>query len=285
MPDQALATDPPALPRGAVLSGEGPLIGSCVVELVPSLPPSTPISTKPVRNRKGTPSPEKGTRLLIAYYRVSTQRQGRSGLGLEAQRDAVERFAGQHGLEIVGQFVEVETGKGHDALEARPQLRAAMEAARGRRCRIAVSKLCRLARDVHFISGLMAHRVPFVVSELGSDVDPFMLHIYAAVAQKERALISERTKEALVVAKRRGTRLGNPDMARINGLAAVAKREGAQRFAEGVLPAIEGIRARGVTSHRGIARELDRMRVPTVTGAPWSGTSVGLVLARARQED
>jgi DNA invertase Pin-like site-specific DNA recombinase len=136
---------------------------------------------------------------IVAYYRVSTQKQARSGknglgLGLEAQRDALERFAQANGLQIVAEFTEVETGKGADALELRPQLASALNMARKRKCSIAVAKLDRLSRDVHFISGLMVHRIPFIVAELGADIDPFMLHIYAALAQKERALISERTK-------------------------------------------------------------------------------------------
>jgi DNA invertase Pin-like site-specific DNA recombinase len=113
------------------------------------------------------------------------------GLGLEAQREALERFAQANGLQIIAEFTEIETGKGADALELRPQLASALNMARKRKCSIAVAKLDRLSRDVHFISGLMVHRIPFIVAELGADIDPFMLHIYAALAQKERALISE----------------------------------------------------------------------------------------------
>src|SRR5262247_25760 len=111
------------------------------------------------------------TRPIIAYYRVSTVKQGRrSGLGLEAQREALARFGATEGFEIVREFVEIETGKGADALDRRPQLAAALAEARRRRCAVGVAKLDRLSRDVHFISGLMAHRVPFLVAELGSDV-------------------------------------------------------------------------------------------------------------------
>ncbi len=120
---------------------------------------------------------------LIAYYRVSTQKQGRSGLGLEAQRKAVASFAEAEGFEIVAEFTEVETGKGSDALDRRPQLKAALKAAKKARCEVAVAKLDRLSRDVAFISGLMAQRVPFIVTALGRNVDPFMLHIYAAMAR------------------------------------------------------------------------------------------------------
>jgi len=229
--------------------------------------------------RSGNHAPD-GSHLLVAYYRVSTQKQGRSGLGLEAQRDAVFRFADAHGFKIIADFGDIETGKGADALDQRPQLRMALDKAKKFGCKVAVAKLDRLSRDVHFISGLMAQRVPFVVTELGPDVDPFMLHIYAAVAQKEAALVSQRTKGALRAAKARGVKLGNPDMARIGSLAAEVKKEAADRFAANARPYIEDIQARGVTSLRAIARELNRMRVHTATGAPWSGVTVAAVLAR-----
>jgi DNA invertase Pin-like site-specific DNA recombinase len=157
---------------------------------------------------------------MITYYRVSTGKQGRSGLGLEAQRAAVQRFAEAEGYTIVSEFTEVETGKGADALDKRPQLAAALAAARKLKAPIVVAKLDRLSRDVAFISGLMAQRVPFIVSELGPDVDPFMLHIYAALAEKERRMISERTKAALASAKARGVQLGNRQLGAANAAAA-----------------------------------------------------------------
>jgi DNA invertase Pin-like site-specific DNA recombinase len=147
---------------------------------------------------------------LITYIRVSTSGQGRSGLGIEAQRHALGQFAKGEGFNVVREFVEVETGKGADALDRRPQLKAALAAARKLKCHVAVAKLDRLSRDVHFISGLMAHKVPFLVAELGPDVDPFVLHLFAALAEKERALISTRTRQALSAAKARGVSLGNP---------------------------------------------------------------------------
>jgi DNA invertase Pin-like site-specific DNA recombinase len=149
-------------------------------------------------------------RKLIGYVRVSTAQQGKSGLGIEAQKQALERFASAEGFELGPVYTEIETGKGSDALDRRPQLRAALAEARRQRCPVAVAKLDRLSRDVHFISGLMSHRVPFLVADLGPDVDPFIVHLFAALAQKERALISKRTTEALAAAKARGTVLGNP---------------------------------------------------------------------------
>src|SRR6516162_4583581 len=117
-------------------------------------------------------APEKH-KALIGYVRVSTSQQGRSGLGIEAQKDDLERFATAERFALGRVFVEVETGKGSDALERRPQLAAALNEARRQRCSVGVAKLDRLSRDVHFISGLMVHRVPFVIAELGPDVDPF----------------------------------------------------------------------------------------------------------------
>src|SRR5271157_4859079 len=153
---------------------------------------------------------------LVAYYRVSTREQGRSGLGIDAQRAAVARFAEAEGFEIVAELTEIETGKGADALDRRPCLRAALAEARqhGKGTPIAVAKLDRLSRDVAFVSRLMVEKVPFVSVELGADADPFMLHLFAALAEKERALISERTKAALAAAKARGQALGNPRLLR-----------------------------------------------------------------------
>src|SRR3954462_9577163 len=145
----------------------------------------------------------------VSYLRGSTDRQGRNGRGIEAQRDAVARFAEAEGYTIAAEHVEIETGKGADALDRRPELAAALAQARKLRCPVIVAKPDRLSRDVAFISGLMAQKVPFIVAELGADADPFMLHLYAALAEKERALISARTKAALKAKKATGTKLGN----------------------------------------------------------------------------
>ena len=147
---------------------------------------------------------------LVAYVRVSTGAQGRSGLGLAAQRELIARFAQANGFEVVAEHQEIETGQGADALDRRPMLRQALAQAKKLACSIVVAKLDRLSRDVHFISGLMAQRVPFLVADLGPRVPSFMLHIYAAFAQEERRMISERTKAALAAAKARGVKLGNP---------------------------------------------------------------------------
>src|SRR5690349_22557068 len=145
----------------------------------------------------------------VVYLRVSTGQQGKSGLGIEAQRATITTFAAAEGLTILSEHVEVETGKGTDALDRRPVLAAALAAARKAKVPVIVAKLDRLSRDVAFISGLMAHKVPFIVAELGADADPFMLHLYAALAEKERSLISQRTRAALAAKKAQGARLGN----------------------------------------------------------------------------
>jgi DNA invertase Pin-like site-specific DNA recombinase len=218
---------------------------------------------------------------VITYLRVSTNRQGKSGLGIEAQRALLARFVEGEGMAIEAEFVEVETGKGADALDRRPQLAAALALARKLKCPVVVAKLDRLSRDVHFISGLMAHRVPFIVAELGADADPFMLHIYAALAEKERALISRRTADALAAKKAGGVRLGNPtNLAVAQGLGAQANTIQAQRFAENVLPVIDAVRKSGIDSLHGIASALNARGIPTARGGHWHAGTVSNVLKR-----
>jgi DNA invertase Pin-like site-specific DNA recombinase len=229
---------------------------------------------------------------IVAYYRVSTREQGKSGLGLEAQQVAVERFAQAEGFKIVAAFTEVETGKGSDALDRRPQLKAAMIAARRHgKSPVAVAKLDRLSRNVHFISGLMEHSVPFVVTELGADVDPFMLHIYAALAQKERALISQRTKAALVEARKRVAvtgqkkrpdvkRLGNPNLEAARAPMLAAQKAAATAFAVEVAPVIREAQAAGATTLRALVAALTARGIRTPQGKRWSPQSVANVLHR-----
>ena len=145
----------------------------------------------------------------IGYVRVSTTEQGRSGLGLEAQQKHIEDFAAREGFHIDFWFTEVQSGKRvSDTLDERPQLQAALKLGKSLKCPILVSRLDRLSRDVHFISGLMVQRVEFIACELGRVADPFMLHLFAALAEKERAMISQRTKAALAALKARGVKLG-----------------------------------------------------------------------------
>jgi DNA invertase Pin-like site-specific DNA recombinase len=217
---------------------------------------------------------------LIAYIRVSTAAQGKSGLGIEAQRAALIRFADAEGFTIVAEHVEVETGKGSDAIDRRPQLAAALAAAKRAKCPVAVAKLDRLSRDVAFISGLMAQRVAFVVAELGPDADPFMLHLYAALAEKERALISARTRDALKAAKANGVQLGNPHLDQVRSKGADANRVAADQFAANVFPVIREIQASGIDTMRGIARALNARGVQTARGGTWTPVQVGAILRR-----
>jgi DNA invertase Pin-like site-specific DNA recombinase len=220
---------------------------------------------------------------LVGYIRVSTARQGRSGLGIEAQRAALARFAETEGHELVHEFVEVETGKGADALDRRPQLTAALAEARKRKdCSVVVAKLDRLSRDVHFISGLMAHRVRFIVSELGADADPFMLHLYAALAEKERALISERTKQALASAKARGIALGGPNLPAAREIAQATIKAHADQHAANVLPIIREAQRAGATSLREIAEALNARGIATARGGRWHASSVKNMIDRLR---
>src|ERR1700736_619320 len=182
---------------------------------------------------------------IVAYLRVSTSRQGRSGLGIEAQRENIARFAAAEGYEVIGEYVEVETGKGADALERRPQLTAALSAARKRKGSVVVAKLDRLSRDVHFISGLMSHKVPFIVTELGADVDPFILHLYAALSEKERNLIAGRTKAALAMRKAQGKVLGGPKLHEARVLAQGVIKANADDHAAKVLPMIRSAQKAG----------------------------------------
>jgi DNA invertase Pin-like site-specific DNA recombinase len=211
----------------------------------------------------------------IAYLRVSSERQGRSGLGIEAQREVVAAFAEREGLTLAGEMVEVETGRGSDALDRRPQLAAALSAAKRAKCPVIVAKLDRLSRDVHFISGLMTQRVPFIVAELGTDADPFMLHLYAALAEKERQLISERTKAALAAKKAQGTVLGNrTNLAEASRKGATSTSAAADVFARNVLPVVEQIKAAGATSLRDIAAALNARGVRTARGGTWRASTV-----------
>jgi DNA invertase Pin-like site-specific DNA recombinase len=221
-------------------------------------------------------------RQIISYLRVSTGKQGKSGLGIEAQRDAIARFAAAEGFEIPAEFVEVETGKGADALDRRPQLAAALAKARKAKVPVVVAKLCRLSRDVAFISGLMASRVPFIVAELGADADPFMLHIYAALAEKERALIAERTRAALAQKKAQGARLGNrTNLSDAQAKGVAVNRHAADTFAANVLPIVRQIQAAGATTYRAIAGALNDRGVRTARGGLWHDSTVRNLLARA----
>ncbi len=216
----------------------------------------------------------------IAYTRVSTKAQGASGLGEQAQRDAIAAFCTANGYEIAGTYGEAETGKGADALDRRPALRDALAHARKIGAPVIVSKLCRLSRDVHFISGLMAHRVPFIVTMLGADADSFMLHVYAALAQKERELIAQRTREALAAKRARGEALGGANIREIGAIGNATRKADADRHAANVVPVIRAIQDAGVKTLQGIADGLTARGVKTPAGGSWTATAVRRALAR-----
>jgi DNA invertase Pin-like site-specific DNA recombinase len=223
--------------------------------------------------------------LAIAYLRVSTQRQHRSGLGIEAQRSAIDRFAATESLKITAEYVEAETGKGSDALDRRPQLAAALASAKAAKCSVVVAKLDRLSRDVAFVAGLMAQRVPFIVAELGRDADPFMLHLYAALAEKERRLISERTKAALTAKKSAGALLGN--VRNLNEAGAIGRSrlvERADDFARKLAPSLQAIQLQGATTLRSIAAALNRQGIKSPNGGAWHPSSVANLIGRSTNQ-
>jgi DNA invertase Pin-like site-specific DNA recombinase len=213
----------------------------------------------------------------IGYVRVSTARQGRSGLGLDAQRAAIDAYAKRDGFELMEMYEEVETGAGSDALLRRPVLDKALRQARKLHVPVIVAKLDRLSRDVHFVTGLMGQRVEFIVAELGRQSDPFVLHIWAALAQKERELVSARTRAGLAAAAARGKRLGKRSaielstMGRVGGAILRARAETAARSLRWV---IEPLYREGLTL-RAIAATLNDRRVLPARGEQWYASSVG----------
>jgi DNA invertase Pin-like site-specific DNA recombinase len=211
---------------------------------------------------------------FVAYLRVSTMRQGASGLGIEAQREAVARYVASAGGQIVAEVVETESGKRGD----RPELARALAACRAHRATLLIAKLDRLTRNVHFISGLMKSGVPFVAVDM-PNATPFMLHVYAAVAEEEGQAISARTKAALAAAKARGVKLGNPCLVPGNRdqacRAAAAKSANAAARAADLRPIIAEIRAAGVSTLTGVVAALVARGVPTPSGrGAWSPASV-----------
>jgi DNA invertase Pin-like site-specific DNA recombinase len=219
----------------------------------------------------------------IAYLRVSTSDQGRSGLGLAAQRDAIKAFAQSEGMIVEQWHEEVETGKGSDALDRRPTLAKALSEAKKRGLPVLVSKLDRLSRDVHFISGLMVKQVEFIVAELGRQADPFVLHLYASLAEKERQLISSRTRAGLQAAKRKGKALGtaaraaSPEQLIRAGAASTAR---ADEFAKKMRPHVRMAMADAGNSYTQAAELLNAAKQTTAEGKAWDRRSVAAVVGR-----
>jgi DNA invertase Pin-like site-specific DNA recombinase len=213
----------------------------------------------------------------IGYLRVSSQEQGNSRLDLEAQRPAIEAFALAQGIELLDVVEEVASGGLDPSL--RPVLAAALTTARKHRAVILVAKLDRLSRDVHVISGLMMRQVRFVVAELGTDVDPFTLHIFAALGQQERRMIGQRTSAALQRKIAAGWQAGNPSLGQHRWKSCESNAGKADEFARAVLPAIQPMLDAGM-NRLAIARKLNAMGTPTARGGEWTSASVGNVLRR-----
>lgn len=214
---------------------------------------------------------------FIAYFRVSTQKQGASGLGLEAQQVAVAAYLNCGAWELIGEFQEVETGKGADALAKRPQLRAALDACRKHGATLIIAKLDRLARNVHFISGLMVSKVRFVACDM-PEANELTIHIMAAFAEHEAKRISQRTKDALAVAKRRGVVLGRSGPANLRPNVEERQRA-ANAFAERLRPVFDGMRMRKL-SQRAMINELNRIGIPTPQGGSWMLAQVQRTIQR-----
>ena len=215
---------------------------------------------------------QRKSRDFVAYYRVSTLRQGRSGLGLAAQRKSVSDWITDAKGAMVAEFTEVESGKKCD----RPQLEAALKYCRRLHATLVIARLDRLARSVHFISGLMEKKVPFVAVEF-PDATPVMLHIHAAMAEHERRLVSERTRAGLERAKARGVKLGT-----YGKVLARRNRDLAREQALRLKPLVKEIRATGKLTVRAIMDELNRRGIQTQRGGTWHPHTVNVLLARIK---
>jgi DNA invertase Pin-like site-specific DNA recombinase len=212
---------------------------------------------------------------FVAYYRVSTDKQGQSGLGLEAQRKAVADFLNGGRWTLVDEFTEIESGKRND----RQQLTAALAACKKLKAKLVIAKLDRLSRNVAFISALMEAGVEFVACDM-PHASKLTIHILAAVAEHEREAISARTKAALAAAKARGIKLGNPKLADVRARAIITNKAEADRFAQNTAPVIREIESSGVASLRGIAKALAARGVSTARGGEWTAVQVAAIKQR-----
>lgn len=224
-----------------------------------------------------TPKPLQ--RRYVAYYRVSTARQGRSGLGLEAQQQAVRDFLRSTGGSLAGEYTEVQSGKDND----RPQLAAALRACRAMRCTLLIAKLDRLSRNAAFLLTLQQSGVRFVAADM-PEANELVVGVLAVMAQAERKAISDRTRAALAAAKRRGVRLGNPRLrpgdAASAALASAAAKMAAKQRAEELRDVVDSARKSGATSLRAMADYLNGLQVQTPRGGRWVAASVRRLLAQ-----
>ena len=212
---------------------------------------------------------------FVAYFRVSTDKQGKSGLGLDAQRHAVLQFLDGGSWSLIGEFTEIESGKRNE----RPELEKALAVCKRHKAKLVIAKLDRLSRNLAFIATLMDSGVEFVAVD-NPHANKLTVHILAAVAQHEREMIAQRTKDALQAAKARGVVLGNPKLDAVRDRAVASVRADADRFAKNVAPIIREIQSSGVASHRAIARSLNARGVATARGGQWTAVQVGSILRR-----
>jgi DNA invertase Pin-like site-specific DNA recombinase len=213
--------------------------------------------------------------LFVAYYRVSTARQGQSGLGLEAQEHAVKTYLRSIGGTIVASFTEVETGKGFKALEKRPQLRTALDACRKHAATLLIAKLDRLARNCAFVAGLLEAGCPFVAADM-PHANKTMIQIYAAMSEWERDQISARVKAALAAAKARGVILGATGP--VNIWVNLQQRKAvARRFVANLRPHVEDFHRRALTQKQMIV-EFARLGVSPPRGGQWGDSQIGRLL-------
>lgn len=214
---------------------------------------------------------------FVAYYRVSTQKQGQSGLGLEAQEQSVTSYLDGGSWELVGKFVEIETGKGANALEKRPKLRAALETCRKQGATLIIAKLDRLARNVHFVSGLLETGCDFVAADM-PQANKVMIQMHAVMSEWERDQISTRTKAALAAAKARGVKLG---IAGKNNLKQniEERKHAADSFATTLSGLIKSFQVCG-HSQRAIVKQLNQVGIRTANGGEWSLVQLQRVMAR-----
>jgi DNA invertase Pin-like site-specific DNA recombinase len=212
---------------------------------------------------------------FISYYRVSTQKQGQSGLGLEAQQATVRAYLNGGDWELVAEVTEIETGKGANALDRRPKLAEALALCKRLKATLVIAKLDRLARNVHFISGLIESGVEFVAADM-PHANKTMLQIHAVMSEHERDQISARTKAALAAAKSRGVKLGNPE----NLVANIEERqEAADVFANKLRGMVDGMKARGLTQ-RAMVDELNGLGIRTAKGGEWGLIQLQRVIKR-----
>jgi DNA invertase Pin-like site-specific DNA recombinase len=214
---------------------------------------------------------------FVSYIRVSTQKQGQSGLGLEAQRAAVQAYVASQGAAVVAEFVEVETGKGADALSKRPQLKAALDQCKKADAKLAIAKLDRLARNVAFIAGLIESGVDFIAADM-PQANKVMLQMHAVMSEWERDQISARTKAALAAAKARGVKLGAAGHSNLRPNIEI-RQAAADDFARKLQAILASFRAQGL-SQRQQVKELNSLGVKTAKGGEWSLVQLQRVAAR-----